>query len=61
MNGQKYFDFVVGSPDWNEHVAKSKFASMVGFGKSPTGHLVLQGDHGQVSFRNIKIRPIDGK
>ena len=59
MNGQKYFDFVMGSPDWNERQAKSKFASMAGYGKSPMGHLVLQGDHGQVSFRNIKIRPID--
>jgi hypothetical protein len=28
------------------------------FAKSGTGSLALQGDHGQVSFRNIKIRPI---
>ena len=35
-----------------------KFASMPGFAKSDTGFIALQGDHGQVSFRNIKIRPI---
>jgi hypothetical protein len=58
MNGKKYFNFVLGSRDWNERVAKSKFASMAYFGKAERGHLVLQGDHGSVSFRNIKIRPI---
>jgi hypothetical protein len=25
------------------------------------GPILLQGDHGKVSFRNIKIRPLDGK
>jgi hypothetical protein len=28
------------------------------FAKSNTGFISLQGDHGKVSFRNIKIRPI---
>jgi hypothetical protein len=28
------------------------------FAKSHKGRIALQGDHGQVSFRNIKIRPI---
>jgi hypothetical protein len=61
MNGVKYFTFAIGSPEWNEHVAKSKFASMDKFAKADTGHIALQGDHGQVSFRNIKIRPIEKK
>ena len=34
---------------------------MPGFAKSNTGYIALQGDHGQVSFRNIKIRPIAPK
>ncbi len=54
----KYFDYVLGSEDFNARVAKSKFVRMPGFAKSNTGYLSLQGDHGQVSFRNIKIRPI---
>ena len=58
INGVKYFEYVLGSEDFNSRVAKSKFASMPNFAKSNTGYIALQGDHGQVSFRNIKIRPI---
>lgn len=58
MNGEKYCEYVKGSDDWNERVAKSKFAKMAQFGKPTTGVICLQ-DHGNlVSFRNIKIRPI---
>jgi hypothetical protein len=32
---------------------------MPNFAKSDTGYIALQGDHGQVTFRNIKIRPIE--
>jgi hypothetical protein len=42
-------------------VAKTKFAKMPLFAKSDTGYISLQGDHGQVSFRNIKIRPLEPK
>jgi hypothetical protein len=31
------------------------------FAKSDKGRISLQGDHGQISFRNIKIRPIAPK
>lgn len=58
MNGEKYCEYVKGSDDWNERVAKSKFAKMADFGKPTKGFICLQ-DHGNlVSFRNIKIRPI---
>jgi hypothetical protein len=61
MNGQLYYEYVKGSQDWNERVAKSKFASLPNFGKATSGHICLQ-DHGNpVSFRNIKIRVIEGK
>ncbi|MBN2579714.1 MAG: DUF1080 domain-containing protein [Pirellulales bacterium] len=61
LNGKKYFDFVIGSKDWNERVAKSKFRDMKMFGKASQGHICLQ-DHGnQVAFRNIKIRPLSDK
>ncbi len=58
INGVKYFEYVLGSEDFNARVARSKFAKMPGFAKFDRGHIALQGDHGQVSFRNIKIRPI---
>jgi hypothetical protein len=58
MNGTKYVEYEIGSADWNEKVAKSKFNAFPGFGKSPKGHLCLQ-DHGNpVWYRNIKIRPL---
>jgi len=61
MNGVTYYSFVKGSDDWNERVGKSKFSAMPAFGKATKGHLALQ-DHGDlVSFRNIKIRPLDPK
>ena len=58
INGVKYFEYVLGSEDFNRRVAQSKFASMPLFAKSHAGYIALQGDHGQVSFRNIKVRPI---
>ena len=58
MNGKLYYEYVKGSDDWNERVAKSKFAKMPQFGKATSGHICLQ-DHGNlVSFRNIKIREV---
>ncbi|MHB1034152.1 MAG: basic secretory protein-like protein [Pirellulales bacterium] len=61
INGVKYFDYVLGSDDFKQRVANSKFGAMPLFAKSDTGYIVLQGDHGEVSFRNIKIRPIEAK
>jgi hypothetical protein len=61
INGVKYFDYVLGSEDFQQRVAKSKFRKMPLFAKSNVGSIALQGDHGQVSFRNIKIRPIPAK
>lgn len=61
INGVKYFEYVLGSEDFNARVAKSKFGKMPLFAKSDKGYIALQGDHGQVSFRNIKIREINAK
>ncbi len=60
INGVKYFDYVLDSDDFKQRVAKSKFSSMPGFAKHDAGFLALQGDHGQVAFRNIKVRKLDG-
>lgn len=58
MNGVKYYEYVLGSDDFKARVAKSKFADMPQFGKLDKGTIGIQGDHGVVSFRNIKIRVI---
>lgn len=59
MNGTKYVEYEIGSDDWNQKVANSKFAKMPEFGKAAEGHICLQ-DHGNlVSFRNLKIRKLE--
>jgi Domain of Unknown Function (DUF1080) len=58
INGVKYYDFVYNSDDFKARVAKSKFRKMRAFAKSDSGFIGLQGDHGSIAFRNIKIRPI---
>jgi len=55
INGVKYFSYVIGSDDFNARVKASKFGAMPLFAKSPTGLIALQGDHGSIVFRNIKI------
>jgi hypothetical protein len=61
MNGVKYCEYEIGSEDWNARLAKSKFARMPKFAKNTTGHIALQGDHGNVCFANIKLRPLSVK
>jgi hypothetical protein len=58
VNGVKYYEFVWNSDDFKERVSKSKFKDMKSFAKSDTGFIGLQGDHGSIAFRNIKLRPI---
>ena len=61
VNGVKYCEYEIGSSDWNQRVSASKFGKMDGFAKNTKGHIALQGDHGNVCFTNIKIRPLPGK
>lgn len=59
MNGTKYVEYDLWSPDWNQRVAKSKFAAWPKFALAKTGYICLQDHGGDVAFRNIKIRVID--
>ena len=59
MNGVKYFEYEIGSADWNQRVAKSKFAKWPKFAKYTCGHIALQGDHGDVCYTNIKLLPLE--
>jgi hypothetical protein len=56
MNGVRIVSYELGSPDWVERVAASKFNEWPEYGQASKGHIGLQ-DHGdRVAFRNIKIR-----
>jgi hypothetical protein len=49
---------VLGSEDFMTRFKKSKFSAYPDFAKERKGSIAIQGDHGIVAFRNIKIRPI---
>jgi hypothetical protein len=56
LNGTMVLAYELGSADWNERVAASKFASLPGYGRAPEGHISLQ-DHGNVvDYRNMRVR-----
>lgn len=55
QNGMSVTNIVINSPEWNDHLANSKFKNWPGFGLSEQGHIGLQ-DHGnETAFKNIKI------
>lgn len=59
LNGDKVVDIEIGSEQWNEKIAASKFAKWEKFGKSKRGHIAFQ-DHGdKVWYRDIKIKAMD--
>ena len=56
LNGQKIVEYELGSDDWKQRVANSKFVEWPAYGQAARGHIGLQ-DHGDwVAFRNIRIR-----
>jgi hypothetical protein len=61
LNGKRVVAYELGSTEWKERVATSKFAEWKKFGTNPRGHVVLQ-DHGdQVWYRNVRIKSLDGE
>lgn len=58
LNGTKLLEYTLQSPDWTAKVAKSKFAEWPHYGLARRGLIAVQGDHdGELSLRNIRIRP----
>lgn len=61
LNGEKIVDADTSSDDWKRRVARSKFGDVKGFFANSKGRIELQ-DHGsKVWFRNIVLRPLDGR
>ena len=58
LNGTKILEYVYGSDAMWDLVAKSKFSSMPLFAKATEGQIGLQGDHGEIWYRNIRIRKL---
>jgi hypothetical protein len=59
LNGVKVAEYDIGSPDFKERVAHSKFRFWPLFATANSGYISLQDHHGVVAFRDIKIRSLD--
>jgi hypothetical protein len=58
LNGEKVLAFGLGSTQFKEWVAASKYKTDARYGAAREGHIALQ-EHGSgVAFRNIKVRRI---
>ena len=58
LNGVKTVEYELGSPEWEELVAASKFSPYPRYGRAASGPIGLQ-DHGRnVFYRNIRILPL---
>ncbi|MDR0791673.1 MAG: DUF1080 domain-containing protein [Chitinophagaceae bacterium] len=58
LNGTVTASVTMWTDEWNQLVAKSKFATWADFAKFKSGHIALQDHGGDVWFRNIKIRKL---
>ncbi|MEX2139998.1 MAG: DUF1080 domain-containing protein [Pirellulales bacterium] len=61
LNGVKVVECEIGSDDWNQRVANSKFKDKPNFAKAKQGHICLQDHSGKIEYRNIKIRELPAK
>ncbi len=58
MNGEVVVEYHIGTPDFEQMIANSKFKDFPEFGKYRAGYIGLQ-DHGNdVWYRNIKIKDL---
>ena len=59
LNGQRIVAAEVGSPDWFERVAASKFSDVEGFGLNRDGKIMLTDHSSEVWYRNIVLTPLE--
>lgn len=59
LNGVMVVAYEKGSEAHQANVATSKWTDYPTYGTTSTGHIAIQGDHGAVWFRNLRIRSLD--
>ena len=58
LNGVKVADYEIGTPEWYQLRAKSKWKDISGWGENAKGHICLQDHGGGIWFKNLKIRKL---
>ena len=58
LNGVRVVQYELGSEEWKQRVAASKFRAWPEYGLSPRGHIGLQEHGDRVAFRSIRIRQL---
>ena len=58
LNGTKILEYKYQSEVFKKLVSQSKFRDMPFFAKTNQGSIGLQGDHGEVWYKNIRIRKL---
>jgi len=61
LNGEKVFEYTLGSPEVLEAVQHSKFRSVPHFGELVKGHILLTDHNDEAWFRSIKILDLTEK
>ena len=59
LNGQKTAGYDLNSDEWKALVLGSKFKEWPGFAVARRGHIALQQHDAPVSYRNLKIKPLN--
>ena len=55
LNGRLIVTALVGSQEWKDRVAQSKFADLHDFGRNPRGQIMLTDHSSEVWYRNLKL------
>lgn len=58
LNNDKVIDVKIGSQEWNELLANSKFKTWKSFAQYPKGHIALQAHGAVVDYKNIRIKQL---
>lgn len=61
LNGKKVIDITVGSDQWKDLIAKSKFKKRDGFAENAKGRLMLQDHNDPVWYRKLEVRELTPK
>lgn len=58
LNGEQIVEYEIGSQDWKDRVAQSKFKDIPKFGTFTKGPICLQDHSDRIEFRSIKLKKL---